>query len=70
MAQEISRLEKELQEVQKEIQRTEAKLGNERFLQRAPAEVVQKEKTKKKNIISGRLNSSPGWMNLKAFDYY
>ena len=47
LAQEISRLEKELQEVQKEMQRTEAKLVNERFLQRAPAEVVQKEKTKK-----------------------
>jgi len=47
LAQEISRLEKELQEVRKEMQRTEAKLGNEGFLQRAPAEVVQKERAKK-----------------------
>ncbi len=46
LGQEISRLEKELREVKKERQKTEAKLSNQSFLQRAPAEVVQKEKTK------------------------
>lgn len=59
LAQEISRLEKELQEVKKELQRTEAKLSNEGFLQRAPAEVVQKEKTKKEeyNLRQAKLQS-------------
>jgi valyl-tRNA synthetase len=40
-------LEKELKDVEKEMQKVEAKLGNEKFLQRAPAEIVQKEKAKK-----------------------
>ncbi|MGI5881780.1 MAG: valine--tRNA ligase [Dethiobacteria bacterium] len=47
LAQEINRLEKELKDVEKEMQKVEAKLGNEKFLQRAPAEIVQKEKAKK-----------------------
>ena len=45
--QEIIRLEKEFQDAAKELGKAEAKLRNEGFLQRAPSEVVQKEKTKR-----------------------
>ena len=41
---EIARLDKELQRTQKAIQGKEKKLGNESFTQRAPADVVQRER--------------------------
>ena len=47
LAQEILRLEKELREIEKDMHKTQAKLNNQSFLQRAPAEVVQKENAKK-----------------------
>ncbi len=40
---EKSRIAKELDKISKEISRSEAKLGNASFVQRAPAEVVQQE---------------------------
>ena len=40
---EKSRIAKELDKIAKEISRSEAKLGNASFVQRAPAEVVQQE---------------------------
>ena len=43
---EMKRLEKEIQKTRKEWQQTEKKLSNEDFLQKAPAEVIQKEKEK------------------------
>ena len=43
---EIARLQKELDKHQKEIQRVEGKLGNPKFVDRAPADVVVKEKAK------------------------
>jgi valyl-tRNA synthetase len=43
---ELSRLEKELQRVLKEIPRLEAKLDDSGFLAKAPVAVVAKEKTK------------------------
>ena len=43
---EIARLQKELDKHQKEIQRVEGKLGNPKFVDRAPADVVEKEKAK------------------------
>ena len=43
---EISRLEKELGRLASEVQRLEAKLGNAGFVDRAPADVVQKERDK------------------------
>ena len=63
LAQEILRLEKELREIEKDMHKTQAKLNNQSFLQRAPAEVVQKKNAKKRNTVSGRPSSSPGWMN-------
>jgi len=43
---EQGRLQKEIDKLQKDIQRLEGKLGNQNFVSRAPAEVVDKEKAK------------------------
>jgi valyl-tRNA synthetase len=43
---ELKRLEKEIQKTRKDWQQAEKKLSNEDFLQKAPAEVIQKEKEK------------------------
>ncbi|MFK8019592.1 MAG: valine--tRNA ligase [Pseudomonadales bacterium] len=43
---EIARLRKEIDKLAKDIQRLEGKLGNEKFVARAPADVVEKEKGK------------------------
>lgn len=58
---ELSRLEKELAEVGKDLGRTMGKLSNPSFLAKAPGEVVEKEKAKqleweeKKNVLENRL---------------
>ncbi len=46
---ELARLDKELDKLNKEIQRTEGKLGNEKFVSNAPADVVEKERSKLAN---------------------
>ncbi|MGA2481089.1 MAG: valine--tRNA ligase [Spirochaetia bacterium] len=43
---EIARLQKDIEKAQSEIQRTEAKLANAAFIERAPKEVVDREKDK------------------------
>ncbi|MCW8919400.1 MAG: valine--tRNA ligase [Gammaproteobacteria bacterium] len=43
---ELARLAKEIDRLQGEVQRTEGKLSNEKFVGKAPAEVVEKEKAK------------------------
>ena len=43
---EISRLAKDLEEVSRQLAKTEAKLGNRNFIDRAPEEVVEKERGK------------------------
>jgi valyl-tRNA synthetase len=43
---EIARLRKDIEKAQSEIQRTEAKLANAAFVQRAPKDVVDREKEK------------------------
>ncbi|MBB3046883.1 valyl-tRNA synthetase [Litorivivens lipolytica] len=43
---ELARLEKEIGKLEKEVQRLAGKLGNEGFVAKAPAEVVNKEKEK------------------------
>jgi valyl-tRNA synthetase len=43
---ELKRLDKEIQKARKDWQQTDKKLSNEDFLQKAPAEVIQKEKEK------------------------
>jgi valyl-tRNA synthetase len=46
---EIARLNKEYKELQKEIERSDKKLCNKGFIQKAPADVVQKERLKLKD---------------------
>ncbi|WP_372763873.1 valine--tRNA ligase [Litorivivens sp.] len=43
---ELARLTKEIGRLEKEVQRLAGKLGNEKFVSKAPAEVVEKEKEK------------------------
>ena len=43
---EISRLQKEIDKREQEIKRVESKLNNPKFVDRAPADVVEKEKQK------------------------
>ena len=49
---EITRLNKEIDRKQKDIARTEAKLNNANFVEKAPVEVVQKEKDKLVDLAS------------------
>ncbi|MGI6317411.1 MAG: valine--tRNA ligase [Dethiobacteria bacterium] len=50
LAQEISRLEKELQVVEKDLAKVVAKLSNENFLQKAPGDIIEKEKNKQEEL--------------------
>jgi valyl-tRNA synthetase len=44
---ELARLQKEMQKVEADIKRVDAKLGNAQFLERAPEEVVEEEREKR-----------------------
>jgi valyl-tRNA synthetase len=48
---EIKRLEKELAKWTDEVKRVQGKLGNERFVANAPAEVVEAERAKEKDYL-------------------
>ncbi|WP_165003887.1 MULTISPECIES: valine--tRNA ligase [unclassified Enterococcus] len=48
---EIKRLEKELDKWTSEVKRVQGKLGNERFVSNAPAEVVEAERAKEKDYL-------------------
>lgn len=54
LPQEIARLEKNLQGVEKNLAKAVAKLANENFKQKAPAAVVTKEKNKKEEMGAKR----------------
>jgi len=43
---ELARLNKEVEKTQKEYQQVQGKLSNEKFVSKAPEEVVAKERTK------------------------
>ena len=43
---ELARLDKEMEKLQKELQSVQGKLNNEKFVSKAPEEVVAKEKAK------------------------
>jgi valyl-tRNA synthetase len=47
---EIAKLEKERIKLEKEMQRIQGKLSNEKFLSKAPADVVEKEKQKEEEL--------------------
>ena len=47
---EIARLDKEIIRKQTEVERAQAKINNPSFVDRAPADVVQKEKNKVQDL--------------------
>ena len=49
---ELARLQKELDGAEKEAKRAAGKLSNQNFLSKAPAEVVEKEKTKQAKVLA------------------
>jgi valyl-tRNA synthetase len=51
---ESQRLQKEIDKLDKEIARLEGKLCNEKFISKAPAEVVEKEKEKLNSALSSK----------------
>ncbi|WP_138225062.1 valine--tRNA ligase [Paenibacillus algicola] len=52
--QEIARLEKELQHLNSEVSRVDKKLGNEGFVAKAPAKVIEEEKAKQADYSDKR----------------
>ncbi|MDG4655362.1 valine--tRNA ligase [Ectobacillus antri] len=51
---EISRLEKELKKLDSEVERVEKKLGNEGFVKKAPAHVIEEERKKQQDYMEKR----------------
>lgn len=51
---EIARLEKELDKLNKEVERVQKKLANEKFVSKAPAQVVEEERAKEKDYLEKR----------------
>ncbi|MGX2960749.1 valine--tRNA ligase [Peribacillus sp. JNUCC 23] len=51
---EIKRLDKELEKLNKEVERVQKKLGNEGFVKKAPAQVIEEEKAKEKDYVEKR----------------
>lgn len=66
IAQEIARLEKEVEALNGEVLRVEKKLGNEGFVAKAPARVIEEEKAKmadysaKREVVLARLQELRG----------
>ncbi len=54
IAQEIARLEKEHQHLNAEVERVEKKLGNEGFVAKAPAKVIEEERAKMNDYADKR----------------
>ncbi|GIP16927.1 valine--tRNA ligase [Paenibacillus montaniterrae] len=54
IAQEVARLEKELEHLNKEVERVEKKLANEGFVAKAPANVIEEERNKMKDYAEKR----------------
>ena len=53
---ELARLDKEIQKIRKEMPRIEGKLNNANFIDRAPKQVVDKEKDKLTDLHSSLKN--------------
>ena len=53
---ELARLDKEIQKLQKELPRIEGKLNNPKFIDKAPQEVIDKEKEKLNRLMSNLKN--------------
>jgi valyl-tRNA synthetase len=65
-AAEISRLEKELEGLQKRLQSIDAKLGNENFVSRAPAEVVEQQKSLRAELVQAKESSEASLVAMRS----
>ncbi len=54
ISEEIARLEKEVEKLNKEVERVQKKLGNEGFVKKAPAKVIEEERAKEKDYSEKR----------------
>lgn len=63
---EIARLEKEIQKLEKDLPRIEGKLNNPKFVDKAPAAVIDKEKEKLATIQSSLINFNEQLVKIKA----
>ncbi|MCL7748092.1 valine--tRNA ligase [Halalkalibacter alkaliphilus] len=63
---EIARLEKELDKLNKEVERVEKKLGNQGFIAKAPAKVIEEEKAKQADYMAKRETVQARIAELKA----
>jgi valyl-tRNA synthetase len=53
---ELARLEKEIQKIKNDLPRIEGKLSNPTFIDKAPPEVIDKEKAKLADLLSNLNN--------------
>ncbi len=63
---ELTRLEKEIQRIEKELPRIEGKLGNAAFVDKAPSEVIDKEREKLAGLQSSLKNLNEQHAKIKA----
>lgn len=54
LEEELSRLQKELNKWQSEVELVQKKLSNEKFVQKAPEKLVQQERDKEKDYLEKR----------------
>jgi valyl-tRNA synthetase len=64
-AAEVARLEKELVGLEKRLDGIDAKLGNENFVSRAPAEVVQQQKDLRAETMKARESAAASLAALR-----
>ncbi|QSB01679.1 valine--tRNA ligase [Methylomonas sp. EFPC1] len=63
---ELARLEKEIQRIEKELPRIEGKLGNAAFVDKAPPEVIDKEREKLAGLQSSLKSLNEQFAKIKA----
>ena len=65
-AAELARLEKEIQKIKNDLPRVEGKLSNPTFIDKAPADVIEKEKTKLADLRSTLSNLEQQQARIQA----
>ncbi|TXL21584.1 valine--tRNA ligase, partial [Methylococcaceae bacterium HT5] len=63
---EIARLEKEIAKLEKDLPRIEGKLNNPKFVDKAPAAVIEKEKEKLAKVHSSLVNFNEQLLKIRA----
>lgn len=66
VAAERARLEKEIERLQNEVRKCEAKLGNERFVSKAPEAIVNQEKARLADFLKALQNNTEQLAKLPA----